>query len=72
MTLSPFPPGPSFQLTLPFSLCLNISTFETIFLWVSITPFGFPVVPDEYIKKQVSVCGSCRTAYSNDWVLGTT
>ena len=23
--------------------------FETIFLWVSITPFGIPVVPDVYI-----------------------
>src|SRR5699024_6665467 len=40
---------------------VHISTLETKLKWVSITPFGLPVVPPVYCNKAKSSSGSTST-----------
>ena len=55
--LSPCPSGPPLQLSVANSVAFNCCELLTIFMWVKMTPFGSPVVPDEYTKNAVSSCG---------------
>jgi hypothetical protein len=43
-----------------------MQTFETIFVWDSITPFGCPVVPELYTRNARSFLGSIFVLWYRD------
>lgn len=55
--LSPWPSVPPFQVRFSPTPALYINILETMFSWLSITPLGRPVVPDEYARNARSSFG---------------